>query len=69
MSDWFSDWCDIFKEQLRRIMANVKIDFPKDLFTKEEEEILKKTLEDTTLGGVIDNRSPWQKLKDRLLGN
>ncbi len=50
-------------------MANVKIDFPKDLFTKEEEEILKKTLEDTTLGGVIDNRSPWQKLKDRLLGN
>ena len=49
-------------------MANIKIDLPKDLFTKEEEELLKKTLEDATLSGCIDCRSPWQKLKDRLLG-
>lgn len=49
-------------------MANIRIDIPKDLLTKEEEEKLKKILEDASLSGCIDNRTPWQKLKDRLLG-
>lgn len=49
-------------------MAKDNVESSKRTFTDEEKIQITKLLEDMSLSGDIDNRSLWQKLKDRLLG-
>ena len=45
-------------------MAKVKVEIPEEILTKEEIAIIEENA--GLLSGCIDNRSPWQKFKDRL---